>query len=117
MFACHDSYQRVSHLVPQRPPILLSTPAATAATVACTLHGPTQTPSETWRDAQAAHVLSPFGTRVLVFRRRQETPQGIVVEEGIMDRVDAPHRWNLWHVRYREYEASPLPVSKKRKRE
>lgn len=69
-----------------------------------------------WKDEQYYRLMAPVGTRVLLRRRQQDHPEGMMIYDTVMDRVDEPRRWDLVHVFYLAGETSPFPIpSKKRK--
>lgn len=71
---------------------------------------------EQWKDEQRYRLMAPVGTRVLLRRRQRDHPEGIMIYDTVMERVDEPHRWDLVHAFYLAGEASPFPIpSKKRK--
>ena len=71
---------------------------------------------EQWKDEQRYRLMAPVGTRVLLRRRQRDHPEGIMIYDTVMERVDEPHRWDLVHAFYLAGEVSPFPIpSKKRK--
>jgi hypothetical protein len=65
-----------------------------------------------WREEQRYRLMAPIGARVLLRRANHSG----VIQDTMMIRVNAVHRWECMYVLYLDGEASPVPVpSKKRK--
>jgi hypothetical protein len=65
-----------------------------------------------WREEQRYRLMAPIGARILLRRSHHSG----VIQDTMMIRVNAVHRWECMYVMYHDGEASPVPVpSKKRK--
>jgi len=99
------------------PPIyLFSEGVLTSVHAPYRFASPQQLSYEQWKDEQHYRLMAPIGTRVLLRRRHQDHPSGMMIYDTVMERVDEVQRWQLAHVFYLAGEASPYPIpSKKRK--
>ena len=65
-----------------------------------------------WREEQRYRLMAPIGSRILLRRAHHSG----VIQDTMMIRVNALHRWECMYVMYLDGESSPVPVpSKKRK--
>jgi hypothetical protein len=104
---CWEEAQRACDVNRAESICLYSEGVLTAAHFPYRFAIPIELEYEELQEEQRYRSLTPIGTRVLVRRRQKRHPEGMLMYDTVMERVDQAHRWDIIHAFYMKGEPSP----------